>query len=165
MEMAREPTQDQRLGCGTEPLIDDTLWQVWLAGHWSRPWAKVSYVALSPPCPVPTLLARSRTAEDTDTESTRLLIEKLQLLPAELFQQIVTYSPKSFLWRYAAACTWSSRSLRKLKETKSVTPAPDDLLGWHRGKDVLIGWCRWFGLSIAVAARAILGDRVPILAL
>ena len=33
MEMAREQTQDQILGCGTGPLIHDTLWQVWLASH------------------------------------------------------------------------------------------------------------------------------------
>jgi hypothetical protein len=48
--MAIEQTHDQRLGCGARPLIRDTLWQVWLAGHWSRPWAKVSYEALPPPC-------------------------------------------------------------------------------------------------------------------
>ena len=152
MKMAREPTQDQRLGCRTGPLIHDTLWQVWLAGYWSRPWAKVSYAALSPPCPVPSLLAGSRTAETIDPESTRFLVEKLQLLPAELFQQIFTYSSESFLRRYTAACAWPSRSFRKLKDSKSVTLTPDDLSGWRRGKDLLNGWRRWFRLGVPILA-------------
>jgi hypothetical protein len=165
IEMAIEQTHDQRLGCGARPLIRDTLWQVWLAGHWSRPWAKVSYEALPPPCPTPTLLARSGTSEDIDLKF-RSLVEKLQLLPAELFQQIVTYSPKSFLWRYATAHTWSSRLFRKLKDSKSVMLTPDDLPGWRRGKDLLNGWQRWFGLGIvAAAARDILRNCVLILAL
>lgn len=131
--IAREQAQKQGLEYETRPSIHDTLSQIWLAGHWSRPWAKVLYNASPPLFPAPALPPKTTHLEPSELE---LLVGKLPRLPAELFQMVITYSPDSPLWRYAAALAWPLSAFGSLKDSNFTTPSPNDFYGWRRGEDL-----------------------------
>ncbi|KAH6667180.1 hypothetical protein B0J14DRAFT_184157 [Halenospora varia] len=134
--MAREQTQDKGFELGTGPPVYDTLRQIWLAGHWSRPWVKASYNSPPPPCPLPypfPAIPAETTPSDAELE---LLMKKLQLLPPELSQIIMAHSRDSPLWRYVVALKWPLSIFGKLNDGSIVTLSPNDLCAWRRGRDV-----------------------------
>ena len=69
----------------------DTLWRIWLAGHWSRPWTKLFYQVRQQFCRSPSSIAKIQTLDRTLVS----LLDKIELLPPELFRMIVAYCPDS----------------------------------------------------------------------
>ena len=108
--------------------IQDTLSQIWLIGHWSRPWAKASYEAPAPSAS-PHYLAKRAASSDAILVQ---VVRNLRLLSPELFQIIVGHCPESPLWRYAIVSTRLSGLFRNLKDSKMEKLSLIDLFGWSR---------------------------------
>ncbi len=132
----KEQTKYQRHEVTTQYSIQDTLWQIWLAGHWSRPWAKLYYTA--PPLYVSINLLTKTTLFDTEPSSVDMefvsLVRKLQLLPEELLQIIAAWSSESTLWRFVVVLNWPFSIYGNLRNSKVIALSPNALSGWSRGQ-------------------------------
>jgi hypothetical protein len=127
MERKNQGREDEH---GT-PLYD-ALWRIWLAGYWSRPWAKLFYEVGPTVSASPVSLAK---IEILDREFA-ILLSKIIILPPELIRIIVGYSLDSLLWRYALALAWPSGPFGNLRDGQAVTLSPNGLCRWHRGGSI-----------------------------